>query len=254
MPDIILNERKIAPIRLLPFLTGWWQLSPDKLVSMLAQEEKWYNINLSSYHLKPNTDYSMMLPKEWDVIISDLSILSHSLKANEDTTHDSYPEWRKQSIHCIPASTFVWMDEFEVAYSRAFARHHFVIENERSGDRELNFDPRIPQELGDCIYEGFESLLPPLRKKDKQFSATDKITKTQKEISKEETNRRNQDIKKRMKELQEQYPDVHSKTRLAYKLLKEGDTSLTKQSGRMKELSPEAIVRITNRPDNAKKS
>ena len=101
-----------------------------------------------------------MLAKEWDVIEADLDILSDTLKATEEVEQENYSVWRQQSILRLPASCFVWCDEFEEAFRRSYSPERLILWNKRPGDRELNFSPRIPEELTLAVMQGFSVIQP----------------------------------------------------------------------------------------------
>ncbi|MCM8640533.1 hypothetical protein, partial [Accumulibacter sp.] len=58
-------------------------------------------------------------------------------------------------VPLLPAGTFLWKDEFERAFLRAYSPHNLIWIDERPGDRELNYEPLIPKELQEAIFEGF---------------------------------------------------------------------------------------------------
>lgn len=102
-------------------MTGW-KWSPDVVARILAGQDKTYGITIDSFHLAQDGRYHRMLPKEWDVIRTDLQALSDNLRGNETTDNESYPEWRRQSVKTLPPATFVWLDDLEKAASSAFSR------------------------------------------------------------------------------------------------------------------------------------
>lgn len=82
MQEITIDNRTVMPIRLIPFVTGW-KLSPDVVVEMLAESEKWHWVFIPSFHLMPDSAYQAMLPKESDVFDFDLKILNDTLHVDE---------------------------------------------------------------------------------------------------------------------------------------------------------------------------
>lgn len=153
---IHIDGREALPIRSLPFVSGW-MLSPDVVAMGFANTHHW-NTKLEeirAYHLMPDGQYASMLPKEWDGIEADLQILSQKLKQNDSFELESYPEWRMQSVSLLPPNCFVWRDEIEQAFKLSYSKDNIILKDERPGDRELNFLPRIPLELINIVMQGF---------------------------------------------------------------------------------------------------
>ena len=151
MPKI--DGKEIVPVRLIPFVTGWG-FSPDVVVKMLSKQDLWHRVFIPSYHILPNGTYYEMLPKEWDVFISDMEILSDKLNHAEQVEGENYPIWRKQSIETIPAGTFVWLDELEKAYKKAYS--FIVSKKDRPGDDKLNHHAFVPVDMRELVCEGFD--------------------------------------------------------------------------------------------------
>lgn len=152
---IDIDGREAIPVRALSFVTGW-MMSPDLVAASLANTDLMGRLkSLSAFHLLPDGRYARMLPKEWDGVEADLKVLSDRLKASESFNQENYPDWRRQSIPMLPAGVFVWKDEFERAFAIAYSEERLTLMDERNGDRELNFMPRIPEELHDEVLAGF---------------------------------------------------------------------------------------------------
>lgn len=148
-----INGREAVPVRAIPFVTGW-ELSPDVVANGLACTDFHGRLKeLHAHHLAHDGAYAEMLPKEWDGVIADLQTLSDALMADETVERASYPLWRKQSPAKLPSHCFVWKDEFERAAICAM-NALISLDEERPGDKALNFTPRIPPELVDTIFEG----------------------------------------------------------------------------------------------------
>lgn len=155
---VIIDDKEALPIRALPFITGW-TLSPDVIAMAFANTDHWTTRleGVRVYHLLPDGEYAAMLPKEWDGLEAELKVLSEKLKTTEHFDQESYPEWCKQSISILPPGCFVWKEEFEPAFNRSYSHQKIILDNERAGDRELTFTPRIPPELVSIVMEGFIS-------------------------------------------------------------------------------------------------
>lgn len=154
---VMIEEREAIPVRAIPFVTGW-TISPDLVASSLAHTDLITRLKgVTAYHLTPG-GVAPMLPKEWDGIGADLDVLSAKLKATETVDQGNYPTWRRESIPLLPPACFTWRDEFERAFRRAYSPQRYHMIDEREGDRELNFTPRVPPELTAVVMEGFESV------------------------------------------------------------------------------------------------
>ena len=158
---VVIDGREAIPVRAIPFVAGW-MLSPDIVAKTFAKTDHWITRleGISAYYLSVSGKYSLMLAKEWDGIEADLQILSDKLKSTEDVEQENYPVWRQQSILRLPASCFVWRDEFEEVFRRSYSSDRYILPNERPGDRELNFSPRIPEELDWAVMQGFSMIQP----------------------------------------------------------------------------------------------
>jgi hypothetical protein len=159
--ELILDNKILYPVRLIPFATGW-KIAPDVLTRIFAEREGIHRIKMPTFHIQSDGAFNPMLAKEWDVITADLEILTKSLKSKEPSEDEYYKKWREESIGILPAATFVWLHDLVAAFNAAFSAERIQLENERPGDRELNLDPAVPNNLSHLIYEGFEPLLPRL--------------------------------------------------------------------------------------------
>lgn len=159
--EVVIDGRKAIPVRAIPFVAGW-MISPDVVAMTFAKTDHWITRldGVAAHYLSADGKYSPMLAKEWDGIEADLQILSDKLKANEEIEQENYPVWRQQSIRRLPASCFVWRDEFEEAFRHSYSSNCLLISDERPGDRELNFSPMIPPELREVVAEGFTMSVP----------------------------------------------------------------------------------------------
>ena len=147
------NGREAVPVRAIPYVTGW-SLSPDLVVRSFAQPIDSFRRlgDLRAHHISPDGSIGEMLPKEWDGIEDALDALSLELKAKNPDNGITRPEWLNSSVHLLPSHCFVWYDEFVREYHAARTKILFV--GERQGDADLNFNPRIPPEHWDAVFEG----------------------------------------------------------------------------------------------------
>jgi hypothetical protein len=164
-----INGREAIPVRAIPFVEGWRQLSPDVVARGFSKTSQISELlcDLAAHHLSDN-GIGDMLPKEWDCIVDALEALEAELDAKEPDRTKSRPEWLERSIKCLPSHCFVWCDEFKASFQSQFgfrkSIHGGVVapttfanpDNipERTGEHDLNFDPRIPPEMAGIVFEG----------------------------------------------------------------------------------------------------
>jgi|GEM_PF-5612432 len=158
MLDLRINDKRLMPVRLLPFITGW-RFSPDVVADILAGKNTIYGIKLTSYHFDQQGEHAEILAKEWDGISLKLEALNATLDQKEESKNELYGLWRKQSTRILPASTFVWLDEFESEWYAALSEMRMHIIDERPRDRDLNLSPNVPADLVKTVYAGFSALI-----------------------------------------------------------------------------------------------
>jgi hypothetical protein len=148
-----LNGREAIPVRAIPYITGWG-LSPDRVASSFAQKDTGFKRlgDLKALHISPDGSIGE-LPKEWDGIEDMLEALHLELEAKNPDHNITCPEWLDRSVPLLPSSCFVWRDAFEEKYHAARGRITFA-GNQRPGDADLNFNPRIPPEHVNVVFEG----------------------------------------------------------------------------------------------------
>lgn len=153
--------REAIPVRAIPFATGWW-MSPDKVATVLAQTDQFTKMRaVGSYQLDQSGTPRKALPKDWDQYVACMDALTARLKAAQSDEAISYADWQRLSIELLPAGVFVWKDEFEVAFNKAYSEERLTILHEREGDRELNFFPIDPPEGQAKVMEGFDGIALP---------------------------------------------------------------------------------------------
>lgn len=153
---VFIDGREAIPIRTIPFITGR-KITADLVASIFAHTDPWESRRngVTPYYLEDDGKYFPMLPKEWDDIEADLNVLTATLKKTEEVEQGNYSLWRHDSILLLPRACFVWKDNFETAFQRAYSVWSYQILDERPGDRELNLSPYIPPELREAVLDGF---------------------------------------------------------------------------------------------------
>lgn len=157
---VMIDGREAIPVRAIPFVTGWG-MSPDVVAKSLARTTFFDRLEgVKAYHLSAD-GVAPMLPKEWDGIEADLAIFSDKLQATETVEQENYPVWRRESISLLPSACFLWRDEFEAAFRTAYSEKRLHLADEREGERDLNFMPRVPPDLAAVVMEGFSKTTVP---------------------------------------------------------------------------------------------
>lgn len=166
---VAIGGRTALPIRAIPFSTGW-RLSSDSIVSAFAHQtvddllmlsgsecgeasENRLRTAMPASLLEDDGTIRLMLPRDWDAPAAAIAALVADDSYQPDNEAARYLRYRQQSIALLPSSVFVWLDQFERAYSRAMKRT--LIANERPGDRLLQLRPLVPTELHAVVMDGF---------------------------------------------------------------------------------------------------
>lgn len=154
---IQISGREAIPIRAIPFVTGW-MMSPDAVAKTFAHTDHWITKldDVYAFSLSNDGSFVQTLPKEWDGIIAELEALSNMYQMDESYEGGNYNAWRRDSVPLLPPACFVWKDEFEKAFKIAYSEKKLILIDERSGERELNFSPMVPEKLESAVMQGFE--------------------------------------------------------------------------------------------------
>ena len=121
--SIEINGRQALPVRAIPLLTDWRGLPPDQLAQILAGDcDHWPSFDgLTAYRLHPDGSTEPILPRWWtNWVVSKLQAISDNIKARQITHATGVQQWRGESLAQLPASVFVWRDEFEVAHANEY--------------------------------------------------------------------------------------------------------------------------------------
>jgi hypothetical protein len=124
-----IDGRECVPVRLIPFVNGWWPLSPDKIAEFLGAGEvinggrQW---RISSYARREDGSHHRVLPSRWADIADRLDTLYAEMSGDGRVSERSEAEWERRSIELMPASVFVWRDELVAEYERLYGEHVFL--------------------------------------------------------------------------------------------------------------------------------
>lgn len=152
--------REAIPVRALPFVTGNLLPADDVAFQLAHQSQDESYKSMSAYHLGADGQFVRMLPRDWDEIAATFRVFHMEADRLEEADANlpaAYGEYRRQAPKLLPSGVFVWKDEFEQAYLRATSAAHLTIHEERTGDRERNFRPLVPEGLAYAVMEGWNS-------------------------------------------------------------------------------------------------
>ena len=123
-----LDGRECVPVRLLPFLTNWRPLSPDRITELLGAGEPLRGLRwrISAYILRKDATRIRVLPAAWARLTEKLAVLAFDLRRSEEFEGQNNDEWERRSVAMLPAACFVWRDELEAEYERTFRNHAFI--------------------------------------------------------------------------------------------------------------------------------
>lgn len=190
-----IGGRECVPVRLLPIVTSWQPLSPDKIAELLGAGEKvggrqW---PISARAFRSDGHHIAVRRGRW----ADIGASLEELRGTLLKYGASSDEWEARSLEKLPAGVFVWRDELEAQYERTYGRREFLrsrpnarllsekhkaaqlrellgAEDEASlvrldrrvkaavveldGDGQLNFRVVLTKAEDDVVFEGFEPL------------------------------------------------------------------------------------------------
>lgn len=167
---VVIDGREAIPVRAIPMLTNWEQMSPDELADALAGDDHSHQFrSLSAYRLEHGKVVS--IPALWweNGPCRKLKALSDRIRATEITHETGYQDWQRQSLLSLPAGAFVWKEEYVPLHERKFNLESitFLSSNTSSGvmapDEQqrrtvLDFNPFIDDpETGRVVMEGFDT-------------------------------------------------------------------------------------------------
>lgn len=124
----LIQGRQCVPVRLLPFMTNWWPLSPDRIAELLGAGEPLHGSRwrIHSNVLVNGGGFTRVLPGTWASISRKLEVLAIELRRSEELEGQKEDEWERRSVELLPAACFVWRDELEPEYERTYKKHTFI--------------------------------------------------------------------------------------------------------------------------------
>jgi hypothetical protein len=161
---VLIDNREALPVRAIPFVTGW-KMPPDQVAWSLAHKDPAQKLEgITAKRRLATGEVREVLPKAWDRVVAEIEALTATLQENGLHPPRNRPTWERESLRCLPAECFVWRDEFEMAFRRAYSpRRRLILDlqrgdlGERAGERDLDFTPLIPDLA--AVLEGFPELL-----------------------------------------------------------------------------------------------
>lgn len=164
-----IGGREAIPVRAIPFLTQWEVLSPDEIADALSDEEDSWHPDfggLRAFNLADGQPVEIR-PAFWRNFVSrQLQGISDELKASEVSHDAGYIAWREAAIKALPSDAFVWLDEFEPRFEKAFSEESFggFLKNEQwvpgqriRADLKLDFSPFLADPFKGLILESLQT-------------------------------------------------------------------------------------------------
>lgn len=111
------KPREAIPVRSIPLVTDWFVSAHGIAIALTGESGTFHNLPIAAY-IQTDGKAEQIPLVDWHLIVEQLDALSASLP---DGLPGKY-EWRCRSIAELPATAFLWADEFSYAYRRAFNR------------------------------------------------------------------------------------------------------------------------------------
>ncbi len=152
-----INGRDALPVRSLPFVAGFGELSPDvvALAAHGASPHFDHERTLATYRVEAGAIERFPSP-QWSFIADRIDSLSRQLRAGVRDAKETRATWQAESIKLLPESAFVWLDQFEDWFCRTRA---LPINEDGSLDATesatLDLHAWVPPELRPVVMEGF---------------------------------------------------------------------------------------------------
>lgn len=140
---IMVDGRRIIPVRLIPFLIAL-EFEPDAIVRWFGTNDYIFKGHVASY-LLTEAGYQVTDDNFWQFYERQIKALKQDKTLGEN--------WINLANQKLPPSVFVWLDEFEVMYKNMAAplMKGFL----REEDKHLNLQRLIPPEQNEFVLKGF---------------------------------------------------------------------------------------------------
>lgn len=157
-----IDGREALPVRAIPLLTDWKEMSPDAVAKALAGDEHYYYFDgLCAYRIEGGATKPIRATWWQGFAVRNLKALSDRIKADQVTHEAGHQKWRKESLAELPAGVFVWKDEYVPMYESRYGPDEMarILGRELTPSeiqaRELDFDPFISAEYAALVKENF---------------------------------------------------------------------------------------------------
>ena len=164
---IEIEGRQAIPVRAIPLLTDWTTMTPDEVADVLAGSKHHGHIRgLTAYRLE--NDVVCPITKTWwkNFPCRTLKAIGDRVRHTQISDESGYQDWRAESLVALPVAAFVWKDEYEPMYYRAFGSDAITFqtgtgrsmsEDQQAEHIKLRFDPYVPSvTTGRIVMEGFD--------------------------------------------------------------------------------------------------
>ncbi len=144
-------------------------MSPDEVATALAWDGIfWARHKLQAFRKEDGCTRPIQHIWWKNFCKKNLHALTDDLKAKEITFATGYRDWQRASLVGLPAGSFVWKDEYERIYGRAFGTDgatfitdsgEVMSDDAHAKHVALDYDPYVPDaETKLAVMEGFEPL------------------------------------------------------------------------------------------------
>lgn len=125
------KARKALPLRAIPYVTSWRESADEIVRTLAAPKIKKFGKNLDleirlkwnelfAYQMDAQGNVAQIPPSQWENWVVTLDSLTKKLMTDErpGAEDENYALWRIKAVLSLPDNVFVWLDDFQVWYSR----------------------------------------------------------------------------------------------------------------------------------------
>ncbi len=157
---VLFGGREALPVRAIPYVAPWARFSPDVVITYLTKGKRNLprDLTLSAYHLNGADPVRVEL-REWDGPLAKLKGFEAELDRKYANRDENYAAWRRKAVkEILPASVFMWLDEFEKEFQDD--QKGIVFNDERLDNAKLILTPMLDADTREMVMEGFEGQEP----------------------------------------------------------------------------------------------
>lgn len=108
------DGRDAVPIRAIPFLTDWRELTPGVLVHLLAGDEDLFApFQLAAWRVEEGGRVVEITSRFWIEKMREAAALGEEVSAAHIGVESQRQRWRRDVLRVLPAGTFVWREDLD---------------------------------------------------------------------------------------------------------------------------------------------